>query len=322
MANSNKGFNTAKKEKKNEFYTQLSDIENELWHYKDHFKGKTVLCNCDDPRVSNFFRYFAQNFKELGLKKLITTCYKNQDVDLFSTEKHEQAIYLEYYGNPDYSTYPDVSEIEIKPLKGDGDFRSKECLDLLDQSDIVVTNPPFSLFSEFVSTLIKHNKKFLIIGRQTSVTFKEIFPLIKENKLWLGYGFKRNCAWFINHRYEDYATDTDHREGLIRVSGVFWYTNMEIEKTKKDRILYVPYSPETHPKFDNYDAIFIAKSKDIPYDYDGLMAVPITFLTSYNPNQFELLYCSAYSNPKYYGCPTLYLNGEKKFARIILRRRR
>ena len=184
----NKNLNKAKEAKKDEFYTQLEDINNELRHYREHFRGKTVLCNCDDPRVSNFFTYFAYNFEFLGLKKLITTCYKNQNIDLFSQNKCEQAVYLVYEGDKNGDHIPNAEEIGVKPLKGDGDFRSKECIELLKEADIVVTNPPFSLFREYVAQLMEYGKKFLIIGHQNAIKYKEIFPLIKENKLWLGYG--------------------------------------------------------------------------------------------------------------------------------------
>ena len=183
---SNKNLHSAKTSKKDEFYTQLSDIENELKHYKEHFKRKVVFCNCDDPRVSNFFRYFTSNFKKLGLKKLITTCYKNQNADLFSENKSEKAIYLEYTGRKNGDKIPSPEEIGIEHLKGDGDFRSPECIELLKQANIVVTNPPFSLFREYVAQLIEYDKKFVIIGNKNAITYKEIFKLIKENKMWIG----------------------------------------------------------------------------------------------------------------------------------------
>ena len=196
---SNKYMHKAKNEKNDEFYTLLSDIEKELKHYKKHFKGKTVLCNCDDPRVSNFFHYFTYNFEQLGLKKLITTCYKNQNMNLFSKNKSEKAIYLEYIG--DKNKIPDVNEIGINHLKGDGDFRSQECIELLKQSDIVVTNPPFSLFKKYVGQLVKYKKKYLIIGTWNAISYKEIFPLIKNNKMWIGVNSNRNFSGFIvpNH---------------------------------------------------------------------------------------------------------------------------
>jgi len=186
----NKNLHQAKSNKKDEFYTQLPDIERELKNYKKHFKNKVVFCNCDDPRISNFFHYFSFNFEKLGLKKLITTCFKNQEMDLFSQHDSEKAIYLEYFGDKNDNKVPDPEEIGIKHLKGDGDFRGKECIELLKQADIVVTNPPFSLFREYVAQLIEYDKKFIIIGHQNAITYKEIFKLIKENKLWLGFGFK------------------------------------------------------------------------------------------------------------------------------------
>ncbi|MGD9718355.1 MAG: adenine-specific methyltransferase EcoRI family protein [Sulfurimonadaceae bacterium] len=285
----NKNLHSAKKGKNDEFYTQLEDIERELKHYKEHFKNKVVYCNCDDPRVSNFFHYFSYNFEKLGLKKLITTCYKNQNRDLFSQNTSEQAIWLEYNGDKNGDKVPNPEEIGIHELKGDGDFRSKESIELLKQADIVVTNPPFSLFREYVAQLVEYDKKFVIVGHQNALTYKEIFPLIKENKMWLGYGFKGGASHFINTHYEDYATATDRKEGMIRVSGVVWFTNLEIKKRHEDLILYKKYTPEEYPKYDNYDAINVDKTKDIPMDYDGVMGVPITFMDKYNPDQFEIL---------------------------------
>lgn len=285
----NKNLHQAKNNKKDEFYTQLSDIERELKYYKKHFKDKVVYCNCDDPRVSNFFHYFSYNFEKLGLKKLIATCYKNQERDLFSKNDSESAIYLEYTGDKNGNFVPDPEEIGIKHLKGDGDFRSKESIDLLKQADIVVTNPPFSLFREYVAQLIEHDKKFVIVGHQNAITYKEIFKLIKENKLWLGYGFKGGAGHFINEHYEDYATATDRKEGMIRVSGVHWFTNLEINKRHEDLILYKTYNEEEYPTYENFNAINVNKTKDIPMDYNGFIGVPITFLDKYNPEQFEII---------------------------------
>lgn len=278
----NKTLNSAKKAKKDEFYTQLSDIENELCHYKEHFRGKTVLCNCDDPRVSNFFFYFKNNFNHLGLKRVITTCYKNQNVDLFSENKSEQAVYLVYDGDKDH--------IDIKPLRGDGDFRSRECIELLKQADIVVTNPPFSLFREYVAQLVEYNKKFLIIGNQNAITYKDIFPLFKNGKIWLGHGFKGSTAHFYSN-YEDTATAGDHRQGMIRVSGVIWLTNLDHKKRHEDLILYKDYDPIENPNYDNYNAINISITNEIPRNYTGIMGVPITFMDKFNPDQFEILDC-------------------------------
>ena len=321
MANKNNNLNTAKKANKDEFYTQLVDIENELKHYKAHFEGKTVLCNCDDPRVSNFFHYFSHNFEALKLKKLITTCYKNQQRDLFSNNDSERAIWLEYLGDRNGNRVPDPEEIGIHYFKGDGDFRSPECIELLKEADIVVTNPPFSLFREYVAQLMKYEKKFVIVGHQNAITYKEIFPLIKENKLWLGYGFRGGAGHFISN-YEDTASAGDHREGMIRVSGVNWFTNLEIPKHHEDLVLYKTYNSDEYPKYDNYDAINVNKTSEIPMDYDGVMGVPITFLDKYNPDQFEIVGLDRYveDNPKYGHRFTL--NGKETYARILIRRRR
>lgn len=317
----NKNLHKAKNNKKDEFYTQLSDIENELKHYKNHFKNKVVYCNCDDPRMSNFFHYFSYNFEDLGLKKLITTCYQNQHRDLFSQHDSERAIYLEYVGDTNKNKVPDLEEIGIQTLKGDGDFRSDESIALLQQADIVVTNPPFSLFREYVAQLIKYNKKFVIIGHQNAITYKEIFPLIKENKMWLGFGFRGGAGHFISN-YEDTATANDRKEGMIRVSGVHWFTNLDIAKRHEDLILYKAYTPEDYPKYDNYDAINVDKTKEIPMDYQGAMGVPITFLDKYNPEQFEILGIDRYveDNPNY--GKRFSIQGKEIYARILIKNKR
>ena len=210
-------------------------------------------------------------------------------MDLFSQNDSEQAVYLEYYGDKNSNRVPDIEEIGVKSLKGDGDFRSDECIELLKEADVVITNPPFSLFREYVEQLIKYNKKFLIIGHQNAITYREIFKLIKENKIWLGYGFKGGAGHFINPYYEDYATAGDHKEGMIRVSGVVWYTNIETTKRHEDLDLYKKYTPEEYPHYENYNAINVDKTSDIPMDYDGVMGVPITFLDKYSPDQFEIV---------------------------------
>lgn len=327
MPGKNKLLRKASTAKKDEFYTQLSDIEKELRHYKDHFKGKVVLCNCDDPRISNFFHYFSYNYEKLGLKKLITTCYKNQSADLFSQNDSEEAIYLEYKGDKNGNSIPDPEEIGIKHFKGDGDFRSKECIELLKQADIVVTNPPFSLFREYVTQLIEYEKSFVIIGHQNAIAYKEIFKLIKDNKLWLGYGFSGGAAHFIT-KYADHAAAGDHKEGMVRVSGVNWFTNLDINKRHEDLILYKKYSPEDYPHYDHYNAINVDKTKDIPMDYKGAMGVPITFMDKYNPDQFEIIDgLNRYSildgpTAKTRGTYMAQVNGKPIYVRIVLRNRK
>jgi hypothetical protein len=318
----NRILQNAKNARKDEFYTQLADIELELRHYKEQFKDKVVYCNCDDPRVSNFFHYFSYNFEQLGLKKLIATCYKSQEVDLFSQNDSEQAIYLEYEGDKNNSNVPEREEIGIKTLLGDGDFRSQEAIQLLKQADIVVTNPPFSLFREYVTQLIEYDKKFLIIGNQNAITYKAIFPLIKENKIWLGYGFKRNVAHFASH-YDDTAADLDHQEGMIRVSGVQWFTNLDVSKRHEDMILYKTYTSDEYPKYDDFDAIEVSKTSDIPMDYKGVMGVPITFLNKYNPDQFEIEgSLGSYGVDGYSLASKIHINGRKCYARIAIRNKR
>ena len=210
-------------------------------------------------------------------------------MDLFSANDSEHAIYLEYTGDKNGNNVPDPNEIGIIPLKGDGDFRSKECIELLKEADIVVTNPPFSLFREYVAQLDEYDKKFLIVGHQNAITYKEIFKLIKENKMWLGNGFKGGAAHFINKHYEDYASAGDHKDGMIRVSGVVWFTNLEISKRNEELILYKKYMPEVYPVYENYNAINVNITKDIPLEYKGEMGVPITFLNKHNPHQFEII---------------------------------
>lgn len=324
-----RSLSAAKKNKEDEFYTQLSDIENELKHYKEHFKGKVVLCNCDDPRVSNFFHYFSYNFEDFGLKKLIATCYKSQERDLFSQNDSEKAIWLEYNGDKNGNRTPDVNEIGVKEFKGNGDFRSQECIELLKQADIVVTNPPFSLFREYVAQLIEYDKKFLIIGNQNAITYKEIFMLLQSNKIWLGYKFGD-----MGFRVPDYYTPRATRFWIDEeghkwrsMGNICWFTNMDIPKRHEDLILYKKYSPEEYPTYENYDAIEVSKVADIPCDYDGVMGVPITFMDKYNPEQFELIwttdrggdgYLNEYMKPhSRYDAPVV--NGEGKYKRILIR---
>lgn len=322
--NLNKNLSDAKKSKKDEFYTQLPDIERELKHYRHYFKDKVVYCNCDDPRVSNFFHYFSYNFEKLGLKKLITTCYKNQERDLFSQNKSEQAIYLEYNGDLNGNNVPDPEEIGIKPLNGDGDFRSKESIELLKQADIVVTNPPFSLFREYVSQLIEYDKKFIIIGSLNAVTYKEIFKLIMDNKLWIGYGFKGGNAYFETPYPDNFAKGVyDEETGLVKFRNVTWFTNLEIPKRNEELILYEKYDPEKYPKYDNCDAINVGRTKEIPVDYKGAMGVPISFIDHYNPNQFEILGMDDHTliYPDWRGRgPDL--NGKPIYRRIIIRNKK
>lgn len=289
----NNDLRAAKKAKNDEFYTQLSDIEKELRHYKNHFKDKIVYCNCDDPRVSNFFHYFSYNFEHLGLKKLIATCFKSQSTDLFSQNDCEKAVYLEYTGDKDGNGIPTLDEIEVKPLEGDGDFRSQECIELLKQADIVVTNPPFSLFREYVSQLMDYEKKFLIIGNLNALTYKDIFSLIKENKLWLGQSIKSGDREFqVPDSYPLNAASSRidvNGNKFIRVKGIRWFTNLDYQERHEDLILYKTYNQDEYPKYENFNAVNVDKTKDIPMDYDGIMGVPITFLDKYNPSQFEII---------------------------------
>ena len=289
----NKNLHQAKNAKKDEFYTQLADIENELKHYKDHFRGKTVFCNCDDPRVSNFFHYFSHRFESLGLKKLITTCYKNQNMDLFSTHENEKAVMLEYNGDKNGDKTPNAEEIGIIELEGDGDFRSAESIELLKQADIVVTNPPFSLFREYLDQLMEYDKKFIILGNMNAITYRDVFKYIKDDRLWLGPSITSGDREFqVPEDYEMKASGQRIDESgkkFIRVKGVRWFTNLDHSKRHEELDLFKEYTPEEYPKYYNFNAINIDKTKDIPCDYAGAMGVPITFLDKYNPDQFEIL---------------------------------
>ena len=289
----NKNLHQAKNAKKDEFYTQLADIENELKHYKDHFRGKTVFCNCDDPRVSNFFHYFSHRFESLGLKKLITTCYKNQNMDLFSTHENEKAVMLEYNGDKNGDKTPNAEEIGIIELEGDGDFRSAESIELLKQADIVVTNPPFSLFREYLDQLMEYDKKFIILGNMNAITYRDVFKYIKDDRLWLGPSITSGDREFqVPEDYEMKASGQRIDESgkkFIRVKGVRWFTNLDHSKRHEELDLFKEYTPEEYPKYYNFNAINIDKTKEIPCDYAGAMGVPITFLDKYNPDQFEIL---------------------------------
>ena len=333
--NTNLNLRSAKTDKKDEFYTQLSDIEKELKHYKNHFKDKVVLCNCDDPRVSNFFHFFSYNFEKFGLKKLIATCYKSQDSDLFSQNNSERAIYLEYTGDKNGNNVPDAEEIGIKHLQGDGDFRSKECIELLKQADIVVTNPPFSLFREYVAQLVEYDKKFVIIGNLNALTYRDIFKLIKEDKLWFGHSIHSGDREFrVPQDYPLNAAgsrvDEDGNK-YIRVKGVRWFTNLDYTERHEDLLLYKTYNPEEYPTYDNYEAINVNVTKEIPMDYPGVMGVPITYIDKYNPDQFEILgmASSAGYNAEIVGIPFMgdkdarpLINGKNTYARVFIKNKK
>ncbi len=323
----NTNLHDAQRNKKDEFYTQLVDIENELRHYKEHFEGKIVYCNCDDPRVSNFFHYFSYNFQHLGLKKLITTCYKNQQRDLFTQHDSERAIKLEYDGFRDGERVPRAEDIGITHLQGDGDFRSEECIELLKQADIVVTNPPFSKFREYVGQLVKYEKKYIIIGNKNAITYKEIFSLIKENKLWIGYtSMSKDLLFDVP---QDYASEllTTKKEGSAYkiVDGIVkgrsqsvWFTNLDHKKRHEELILYKRYTPEDYPTYDNYNAIEVGEVVKIPIDYNGAMGVPITFLDKFNPDQFEIVRFRKGDDGKDLRLP----DGKEPYFRIIIRKRK
>ena len=311
----NQGLNTAKAAGKDEFYTQLTDIEKEMRHYRQHFLGKTVLCNCDDPFESNFFKYFVLNFNRLGLKELIATCYAGSPITgtqlsmfdvLPETEIVEKntpykAVVTTVYdktgdGGVDMLDVAELfksGENELTKLDGDGDFRSKECLELLDSADIVCTNPPFSLFRKYVSVLMEHSKKFIIVGNINAVSYKEFFPYIMDNRIWIGPSIHSgDRAFYVP---DDYPLDAsgcgidENGRKFIRVKGVRWFTNLDIKQRHEEMVLIQRYDPERYPQYDNYEGINVDRTSDIPYDYAGVMGVPITFLDKYCPDQFEIV---------------------------------
>lgn len=311
----NNDLSNARLAKADEFYTQLSDIEKEMAHYKEFFKGKIVYCNCDDARESNFFKFFANNFESLGLKKLITTGYK----------ANGKGVKLVYEGDKNGNFMVDDAEVVMTELEGNGDFRSEECVELLKECDVVVTNPPFSLFREYVAQLMKYEKKFLIIGNQNAITYKEIFPYIKENKLWLGVSISSGDREFRipdNYVVRSKSLRIDENGNkYVRVVGIRWFTNIPHDKRNAPLDLYKKYNEVEYPKYDNYDAINVNKTSDIPMDYDGVMGVPITFLDKYCPTQFEIVGLDRYveDNP-HYG-HRFHINGKETYARILIRKR-
>ena len=308
----------AKKQKNDEFYTQLADIERELQHYESHFKDKVVYCNCDEPQTSNFFSYFVSHFKALGLKKVIAACYKEQNMDLFDARENHRGYFFEYTGTE--LTDADPRSANVVYFKGDGDFRSPESIALLKQSDIVVTNPPFSLFREYVAQLMRYDKKFLIIGNINAITYKEIFKLIQDNKAWLGVNLGRGISGFIvPAHYELYGTETkinELGERIISPNNCLWLTNLDNFIRHEDILLtksYIGYEQE-YPKYDNYDGINVNRTKDIPQDYCGYMGVPITFLHKFNPHQFEIIKFRKGNDEK-----DLSINGKCPYFRIIIK---
>lgn len=305
-----KGLSDAKKQKKDEFYTQLADIEAELKHYKEQFRGKVVFCNADDPYESNFFKYFANNFNHLGLKKLIATSYSNSPIvgqqmlplemeGLKPDGKQPFKVEITVVPDGDGDGAIDLSDVRhllkydknvATPLKENGDFRSNECVELLREADMVVTNPPFSLFREYIEQLTKYEKKFLIIGNTNALTYKEVFKLFKEDKIRTGYtNFNVGMFFVVPDDWEKFHHIDESGRKIARVSTSCWFTNLEVSKHKEKVTLYKKYVPDAYPKYDNYDAINVDRTSDIPIDYDGAMGVPITFLDKYNPDQFEIM---------------------------------
>lgn len=331
----NRNLNAAKRAKKDEFYTQLPDIERELRHYWPHFRGKTVLCNCDDPYESNFFKYFALRFNQLGLRRLLCTCYNGSPVrgtelllhfDGEADEPKRQAYMVDIHAVPDLNGDGAVDLTDVRLLLENdrnalrllqtGDFRSAECVALLREADVVVTNPPFSLFREYVGQLMDYGKKFLIVAPQNAITYKEIFPLIKENRIWLGFK-SGDMAFKVPADSEPRTTRYWVDEGGQKwrsLGNICWFTNLDHTKRHEELDLVCRYNPDDYPKYDNYDAIEVSKTANIPYDYDGVMGVPITFLDKYNPEQFEIVKFRKGNDEK-----DLCINGKCPYFRILIR---
>lgn len=344
----NRDLNKASVAKKDEFYTQLTDIEKEMRYYRDYFRGKTVLCNCDDPYESNFFKYFAMNFNSLGLKKLIATCYVTSpfmytQLSLFGDDESGDTrddakpykVEITEVSDENGDGRIDLADVEyllrnkknmLSLLEGDGDFRSAECISLLKQCDVVVTNPPFSLFREYVAQLMEYSKDFIIIGNQNAITYKEIFPLFMQNKIWYGASIHSHGRDFRvpdNYPLQAYEFRTDENGyRYINVKGVRWFTNIDYKERHDPLILYRNYTPEDYPKYDNYDAIEVSKTTDIPVDYDGIMGVPISFMDKYSPEQFEIIGLDRYTVPKEYLVGgRVAIDGKPRYARILIRKR-
>ena len=332
----NKNLHKAKQVKNDEFYTLLNDVANELKHYRKELRGKVVLCNCDDPFESNFFKYFAANFNALGLKKLIATSYQGSSItgkqlSLFDIEgikpecKEPYAVEINEVPDLDNDGAISLDDVEyllkhdknvVTPLK-DGDFRSNECVELLERADVVVTNPPFSLFREYVSQLIEFNKKFLIIGNTNAITYRDIFKLLKEDKIRTGYtNFNVSMFFIVPDDWEKFHHTDENGKKIAKVAALCWFTNLDVDRQKEKLILYKKYTTEEYPKYDNYDAIEVSKVSDIPVDYDGVMGVPITFIGKYNPEQFEIVKFRKGDDDR-----DLVINGKSPYFRILIKRK-
>lgn len=358
MAKSNKELNKAGNAKKDEFYTQLVDIENELHHFKEYFKDKTVFCNCDDPYESNFFKYFAMNFNILGLKKLIATCYATSPIiytqlDIFgkvaeiktgTITNKPYKIEITEVKDENGDGAINLADVEyliknnknvLTVLEGNGDFRSQECIELLKEADISVTNPPFSLFKEYVAQVIEYEKKFIIIGNQNALSYKDFFPLLRDNKVWMGVSIHSGDREFqVPNTYPLSAASSrvdEFGKKYIRIKGVRWFTNLDYDKRHETLPLYKKYTPEEYPKYDNYDAINVDRTADIPSDYDGVMGVPITFFDKYSPEQFEVIGLAASAGYNQYIVGIEFkgqkdarplINGINIYARIFIKRKK
>lgn len=320
--NGNNLLKQAKKNKNDEFYTQFVDIESELKYYQKHFKQKTIYCNTDNPITSNFYRYFVANFKKFGLKKLIASCYVDNELNLFNqSENKSGGFYYEYTGRSNEVPFPILKDVTY--FKDDGDFRSAESIELLKQADIIITNPPFSLFREHIAQIVEYEKDFLVIGNINAITYKEIFKLIKDNKAWMGINMGRGISGFIvPEHYELYGTETDidkNGNRIISPNNCLWLTNLDHAQRHTDILLTENYrgNEENYPTYDNFDGINVNKTKDIPKDYKEAMGVPITFLHKFNPDQFEIIKFRKGNDNK-----DLSINGKTPYFRILIKNKK
>ena len=337
----NKSLHKAAQAQQDEFYTQYTDVQEELNHYWDHFRGAKILCNCDDPFESSFFLYLAQQFAYLGIKKLTATCYAGSPIaqrqlslfeeDIPTPKRKPYCATITDYRDWNGDGRTDLQDIRymlehqkgctVRVLEGDGDFRSPECIELLKDADIVITNPPFSLLREYIAQLVQYNKKFLIVGNVNAITYKDIFPLFMQGRMWLGY-HSGDMSFTVPDSFEPRATRywVDETGQKWRSLGnLCWFTNLDIVKRHEFLTLWHSYSPEAYPRYDNYDAIEVRKVELIPVDYDGVMGVPVSFLSKHNPDQFELLGDSRYHDGQDFADDIAVLNGKKLYRRLLIR---
>lgn len=328
LNNTNTYLQSAKNTKNDEFYTPIEEIEKELVYYQSQFSGKVVLCNCDDPFESDFCKFFIYNFNRFSLKKLICTSYgrSKRNNSCSSSGYKGYVLQVDYIDDKlfEYRTFKEIiKEFKVKRLKGDGDFASDECIAFMKESDIVVTNPPFSLFRQFISLLFLYKKKFLVIGNMNAITYKEIFPYVQNNEAWLGYN-NGDMAFRVPDDSEPRKTRfwiDEYGQKWRSLGNAMWFTNLDVMYRHRFMVLNEKYSPDRYPHFDNYDAINVSRVADIPKDYDGIMAVPLTILNKYNPDQFEIVGEANHGSDNPFDLFKPTIKGKDIFKRILIKRK-